>query len=671
MILERLTLRNFRVFEGEQSFDLKPRVKYNKRRPIILFGGLNGAGKTTILTAARLALYGRLSLGMHVSKREYDAFLEKCVHRSRQEVTQPDFAEVELAFSYASMGIVKNYTAKRHWRVSHGGVREELSIFEDGELIQDMTGEHCQGFLNELVPIGVSELFFFDGEKISELAEDRNGEALGEAIKKLLGLDVIETLNADLGILLRNQSKSEASEESCQRLSEMESQLDELDRSATEALSHYEQLKPEELELSEKISRLEAQLSARGGAWAATRDEEIRREGELNAEKRQLEKSIREILESEYPLALAPGLAKRALDQLRLEAGQVAKLAAGRIAAEHFSTLDSELAKILKKSELQKVRTVIEAEFAELLSAEKGIKLVHGVSERASSAIENALHTAQKSLKKKAKALAKRLDEVDEKLDAAGKNIARAPATEQIQPLLHQIANAHEALAACKAKQRGHVEEHKRLLRDALAMARKLEQASSRIISGEEKNRTARYANSTRALLKDFSAEMAMRKVRDLEGEFLQSFQRLIRKGDVDYVASIDPSSFSVKLLNKDGTEVDKSELSAGEKQIYAISILEALARTSGRHLPIIIDTPLGRLDSVHRSKLVDNYFPTASHQVIILSTDTEVDEAFYEDLSTNISHAFKLDYDQKASRTVAQEGYFWKQKRQNLQGAS
>ena len=117
-------------------------------------------------------------------------------------------------------------------------------------------------------------------------------------------------------------------------------------------------------------------------------------------------------------------------------------------------------------------------------------------------------------------------------------------------------------------------------------------------------------------------------------------------------------------MHRKDGTEIDKDELSAGEKQIYAISILEALAHTSGRHLPIIIDTPLGRLDSVHRTKLINNYFPTASHQVIILSTDTEVDENFYSDLSPSISHAFKLDYDAKDGSTHVKEGYFWRKAR-------
>src|SRR5690606_33202414 len=100
------------------------------------------------------------------------------------------------------------------------------------------------------------------------------------------------------------------------------------------------------------------------------------------------------------------------------------------------------------------------------------------------------------------------------------------------------------------------------------------------------------------------------------------------------------PDAYSVTLFDQTGMLVDKKALSAGEKQIYAIAMLEALGRTSGRSLPLIIDTPLGRLDSKHRDKLVNNYFPTASHQVVILSTDTEIDESFYSALSPEISHA-------------------------------
>lgn len=205
-------------------------------------------------------------------------------------------------------------------------------------------------------------------------------------------------------------------------------------------------------------------------------------------------------------------------------------------------------------------------------------------------------------------------------------------------------------------------EQYKATLRAAMDIARHLNKTSQTLSTDESNERTLRLANDAKSLLKQFSIEIAKRKVKDLEQEFVESFNRLSRKDDIGLSAQIDPATFSVKLVGVDGKEVDKNEaLSAGEKQIYAISILEALARTSGRKLPIIIDTPLGRLDSKHRSNFINNYFPNASHQVIILSTDTEVDEAFYEDLSSSISHAYKLDYDSTMGSTKAIAGYFWK----------
>ncbi|MEI2768378.1 MAG: AAA family ATPase [Nitrosomonas sp.] len=118
MILEKLTVFNFRVFEGAHTFDLVPRIKYNKKDPIILFGGLNGAGKTTILNSIRLVLYGRQSLGVAVNKKDYIDYLEKCIHRSKDKVLQANSSSIELVFSYASLGIKKNYTVKRQWMLN-------------------------------------------------------------------------------------------------------------------------------------------------------------------------------------------------------------------------------------------------------------------------------------------------------------------------------------------------------------------------------------------------------------------------------------------------------------------------------------------------------------------------------------------------------------------------
>ncbi|MCP4369038.1 MAG: DNA sulfur modification protein DndD, partial [Deltaproteobacteria bacterium] len=117
---------------------------------------------------------------------------------------------------------------------------------------------------------------------------------------------------------------------------------------------------------------------------------------------------------------------------------------------------------------------------------------------------------------------------------------------------------------------------------------------------------------------------------------------------------------FSVTLMGLEQQEIPKRNLSAGEKQIYAIAMLWALRQVSGRPLPIIIDTPLGRLDSDHRHNLIERYFPHASHQVILFSTDTEVDAGFFAAMQPAISRAYHLEHDQTLKATEVSEGYFW-----------
>ncbi len=95
-------------------------------------------------------------------------------------------------------------------------------------------------------------------------------------------------------------------------------------------------------------------------------------------------------------------------------------------------------------------------------------------------------------------------------------------------------------------------------------------------------------------------------------------------------------------------------------KRILALSILWGLAQTSQLRLPIIIDTPLSRLDSVHRENIVKHYFPNAGEQVIILSTDTEVDSQYYNNLRPFLSGSVRLHFDLNSENTTLEPGYFW-----------
>jgi DNA sulfur modification protein DndD len=122
----------------------------------------------------------------------------------------------------------------------------------------------------------------------------------------------------------------------------------------------------------------------------------------------------------------------------------------------------------------------------------------------------------------------------------------------------------------------------------------------------------------------------------------------------------IDEKTYEVKITDRNGHEIRKSALSAGEKEVFAVSLLWGLAQTSELKLPIIIDTPLSRLDSTHRDNIVNNYFPNAGEQVVILSTDTEIDTNYYRSLKPRLSGAGSLEFDQRQELTTFRTGYFW-----------
>jgi DNA sulfur modification protein DndD len=100
-----------------------------------------------------------------------------------------------------------------------------------------------------------------------------------------------------------------------------------------------------------------------------------------------------------------------------------------------------------------------------------------------------------------------------------------------------------------------------------------------------------------------------------------------------------------IALLDAFG-EINKRDLSAGEKQLFAVAFIYALARLSGRHMPFVIDTPLGRLDHRHRRRFIAEFIPKASHQVVLLSTDTEIVGPLYDEIRPFVAHHHELaDY--------------------------
>lgn len=175
---------------------------------------------------------------------------------------------------------------------------------------------------------------------------------------------------------------------------------------------------------------------------------------------------------------------------------------------------------------------------------------------------------------------------------------------------------------------------------------------------GEDMERTLVHSARVRGTLIRFREAVVERHAERIAGLILECFQRLVRKPNLLSGLKIDPATFRLDLMGGNELPLKPEQLSAGERQLLAIAMLWGLARASGRPLPTVIDTPLGRLDSRHRLKLIDRYFPHASHQVVLLSTDEEIAGGYHDRLRQWIGRSYRLEFDEDAGGTVISEGY-------------
>ncbi|MGV3002491.1 DNA sulfur modification protein DndD [Vibrio sp. E150_018] len=663
MLITKLTLNNFRVFRGIHEIDLRPvdavldsnGIAQRDPRPIILFGGLNGAGKTSILSAVRLALFGRQSFNKLLSNNEYIESLSNLIHRGVGLGGSQNQASIELEFEYSQNGKTNTYKVIRSWKK---GQKDKLHLEQDNQHLSELSYDQCQGFLSELIPTGIADLFFFDGEKIADLAEDESGKVLKTAVRRLLGLDILSKLKSDLNIYLKNQGNKALAKDVRAEMESLEADRIQHERNAEKLRSEADLVDAQINLINNDIISYENQLTQNGGAWAKTREEETLKVDALLKEKVELEKQIRMEMETSLPFSLAPNAMKRLQNQIKQEQ-QIKK-------KQNFS---NELDAFLETLQSQypgfgtdDAKTAISNSFKAHVGNLDSVDLLLDISDRQANTIDYQVSNLSKESFERFDTARVRLQQVEEDIDNASNNIARAPEQEQVQELFSKVRSLDKKKQSLINSYYELLNKAKSELRLALETARKIQKMHDLYKDQSAKDHSITNAQNSMLLVDKFSEQLTKSRVKQLEKEFVASYTKLARKEDLQITASINPATFDVELLDDHGIKINRSAMSAGEKQIYAISILEALGKTSGRKLPIIIDTPLGRLDSHHRDKLVENYFPTASHQVIILSTDTEIDKNYIDLIQDDIAKTYEISFDGLTKSSKLKPGYFWKE---------
>jgi DNA sulfur modification protein DndD len=661
MILQQLRLRNFCLYRGEQVFLLAPVQRQGKHRPIVLVGGINGGGKTTLFDAIQLALYGprarcskRLNLG-------YEDFLRQSVHHG---VSLAEGAGITLYFRHAVEGQDHLYEVRRSWKVEDGKFRESLSILQD-EVFSNSLSTNWPQLVEELIPLEISQLFFFDGEKIRSLAEDAsNGEALGASIKALLGLDIVERLIADATVMQTRLARQAGTPEQQAQAAALEEQYRDL--KAQLATFHEERtsLENRRQRAENELQETEGVFAAAGGRHYNVRKERGERLIELNSLIKELDGQLVALAAGELPLALVPDLLEGVRDQdarerLRAESEIVQRLLAER---------DAGLLQVLQAAQLpprvlqlvadhlnsdRESRRPAEADWPRLGLSEGTRSLLHHLL---GQRLADLLAELRQLLEKRGQAVQERED-VERALAATPAETDIAAVVERLKTATHNLTLLNEQAARLDET----IAARKRELDECEARLRRLwEGKAAEEFKQEDYRRMVLLAGRTRETMQEFLHRVTERKIDRLSLLITESFRFLLRKERLVERVFIDPASFAITLYDQQGQALSRQRLSEGEKQIFAVAVLWGLARASARPLPAVIDTPMARLDAAHRRHLVERYFPNASHQVIIFSTDTEVDREHYRALQPFLARAYHLRYDDENKVTVGEPGYFW-----------
>jgi DNA sulfur modification protein DndD len=254
------------------------------------------------------------------------------------------------------------------------------------------------------------------------------------------------------------------------------------------------------------------------------------------------------------------------------------------------------------------------------------------------------------------------LQQLSDDIDALEGKLAKAASAEDYEILKSACNTAQTDLKECQMALDIHRHRYGELERQRQALQKKLSSYGKDAIADSQANILLETAPRVQATLAAFRDKLSDKKLGSLETQVTQHFKLLLHKASLVSQVMIDPATFRLDLYDSEGAPLPIQRLSAGEKQLLAIAFLWGLANASGRQLPVAIDTPLGRLDSEHRNHLVDRYFPQASHQVILLSTDTEIRTEEVERLRAAgaIAREYRLEYDPKQRQTAVVSGYFW-----------
>lgn len=712
MKINRIVLYNFNSYEGLNEFDF---TSDDSNKNIILIGGKNGAGKTSLFSAIKIALYGPLSFGYVGANPKYIAKIKDCINSKsfHKDVVE---SRVQISVSLMVEREIREYEITREWDYTKQKLEEKYYVKTEGRLLDEQELSYFQNYLQGMIPPDLFEFFLFDGEEVGSIfSTSTYNSYVKNAVYTLCGLDIFE--------IIRKYTTGYAGKAVSNDEEEVYAQYEEWRRNAEEIETSYLSLESQIIVDGDELEKIETELMEietafknAGGITEIERQSLLKEYSEAEHTKTESLTKIKMFVEGLMPFFILRDFTGRISEQLDFEEkGEIYYYVQHKLKRQEIKntlnenqevsddTVDALMEFLLKKFKPRGFK--------------EGAQPVHDLSKEDSgrvnamiSAIDDFDVAQMVELVEKRRAAADRTMEINRILKSAmtdedaGKFAKKENALlKKKDEILYRIHETEIRLTTMKEELAVAIQQRDRAFQNikdnaqnkhifelstglSQMMSTMLESKAESIKRNLEKliveNLQHIYRKNnliTHIEIEDdfqfnlyqnvkYNTTELLYLIKNLGKEVFASeignhgIQFLFEKYKVETVLQLQQAIEADKQRNSYDLfkRIDISRLSKGERQIFILSLYWAIIELSGKDIPFIIDTPYARIDANHRKEISEKFFPSISKQVVILSTDEEINEEYYEIIKPYIAKEYLLINDESQNRTTVEQRYFF-----------
>lgn len=656
MWIEKIELTNFKAYQYQRFEFPKP----EQARNLVLIGGMNGFGKTTLLEALYLCLYGE-DATHHLARAglqssSYAKFLQSALH-GNVLTAKRDQMRVSVRLI-----VVDGYGFEitRTWFFDTRGEWQEQEVrldeIRDG-ISKPLYGEDVLAVVLEehVVPANLAPFFFFDGEEVKKLADQDRTGWIKQGMESLMGVVLVKKLRDRL-VQYQNNRRANGGH------NVDKAKLDTMLTALNEKINQQTRLENDLGICNEEIARNQARrdevqhelisLGAGGGNIKSIEDV-LREEGEKKHDLDACQKQLENLLADRLPFHLVSdnlmhSIKARLLEE-RIRLDWDTQKQGLEPQKNKFITALFNTKPMLKLTDSKKMvlESCVEEAWESLYfprPSNCATELLHDYLEpRQRQRLEESLSSTQLGANQ-IRTLVKQRCELKARLEQLKNRRIKLESVHDdgvLEKLNRNLATVQSELEQ-QNKHLGDLERQATALDATIKQERAAyERENDHYISAEPTKSIANKAQKVIRLIDELLPRLFELKTQELSQAVTRHYKQLAHKQQIKNIEI--QADGSCRLFSNGGKEV-KFDRSAGENQIFATALFAGLAEISGYDIPLVVDTPLARLDSQHRKNLLTYWCSDPNRQVILLSQDEEVDEELMQSVRPYLSKTYLLE---------------------------